>query len=172
MARVARGLNLDRVGEYPLGRWPRSRGNGFRISRPAVLTDQRGATLVELMVALTLLSIALVGMGAALPYAVYPVVAGGFQTTATLLSQQGIDTARNTLYDNLPTLNSGGGGDTCGGGTGSFATVALFPGFSRCIDVQVGASTTTVTVVTRFTGIGGVGTGTIYDVTLVTMLAQ
>jgi hypothetical protein len=124
------------------------------------------------MVALILLSIALVGMGAAMPYGMYPVVAGGFQTTATLLTQQGIDQARNTLYSNLSTLNTSGGGGSCGGGTGSFGTVTAFPGFSRCIDVQVGASTTTVTVVTRFTGVGGIGAGTIYDATLATILAQ
>ena len=79
-----------------------------KVSRAVSLADQCGATLVELMVALILLSIALVGMGAAMPYGAYPVVAGGFQTTATLLSQQGIDLARNTLYANLSTLSTGG----------------------------------------------------------------
>jgi prepilin-type N-terminal cleavage/methylation domain-containing protein len=150
------------------GRRPRA-GWFARVLRPESLGDQGGATLVELMVALILLSIALTGMGAAMPYGVHPVVAGGFQTTATLLSQQGIDVARNTLYTNLSTLATGGGSD-CSGGT--FTTVTGFPGFARCIAVSVGASTTTVTVVTRFTGVGGVGTGTIYDATLVTILAQ
>jgi hypothetical protein len=97
------------------------------------------------------------------------VVAGGFQTTATLLSQQGIDIARNTLYANLSTLATGGGAD-CDSGT--FTALTDFPGFSRCIAVSAGTSTTTVTVVTRFTGVGGVGAGTIYDATLVTILAQ
>jgi hypothetical protein len=61
---------------------------------------------------------------------------------------------------------------SCGGGTGTFVSVTGYDGFKRCVDVQTGASTTTVTVVTRFTGIGGVGTGTIYDATLVTLRAQ
>ena len=120
------------------------------------------------MVAVILLSIALVSLGAAMPYGAYPVVAGGFQTTATLLSQQGIDLARNTLYANLSTLTTGGDA-TCNTG---FTTLTNFPGFARCIGVSVGASTTTITVVTRFTGVGGVGSGTIYDSTLVTIMAQ
>jgi hypothetical protein len=120
------------------------------------------------MVALILLSIALVGMGAALPYGMHPVVAGGFQTTATLLTQQSIDRARNTLYSNLSTLSTGGDA-TCNSG---FVAVPGVDGFSRCVGVSVGTSTTTITVVTRFTGVGGVGTGTIYDSTLVTILAQ
>ena len=151
------------------GRRPRA-GWFARVLRPESLADQGGATLVELMVALILLSIALVGMGAAMPYGVHPVVAGGFQTTATLLSQQGIDIARNTLYANLSTLATGGGSDCSSGGT--FAALTGFPGFTRCIAVSVSTSTTTVTVVTRFTGVGGVGAGTIYDATLVTIMAQ
>jgi Prokaryotic N-terminal methylation motif len=147
----------------------RRAGRGLaRISRPPSLTDQGGATLVELMVAVILLSIALVSLGAAMPYGAYPVVAGGFQTTATLLSQQGIDLARNTLYANLSTLSTGGDA-TCNTG---FTTLTNFPGFARCVGVSVGASTTTITVVTRFTGVGGVGSGTIYDSTLVTIMAQ
>ena len=149
-------------------RRPSAAGSLLGFLRPGSLVDQQGATLVELMVALILLSIALVGMGAALPYGMHPVVAGGFQTTATLLTQQGIDMARNTLYTNLPTLSTGGDA-TCNSG---FVALTDFQGFSRCIGVNVGTSTTTVTVVTRFTGVGGVGAGTIYDATLVTILAQ
>ena len=51
-------------------------------------------------------------------------------------------------------------------------SVTGYDGFKRCVDVQTGASTATVTVVTRFTGLGGVGPSAIYDATLVTMLAQ
>jgi prepilin-type N-terminal cleavage/methylation domain-containing protein len=162
-------LAICRPDDHARGRRQRF---GGRLSRP-LPTDQRGVTLVELMVAMLLLSIALVGMGAALPYGMYGVIAGGYQTTATLLAQQKIDTARNTLYGNLTTLNTGGGSGSCGGGTGSFtAAPEGYAGFSRCIDVQVGVSTTTVTVVVRFHGIGGAGSGAIYDTTLVTILAQ
>jgi type II secretory pathway pseudopilin PulG len=129
-------------------------------------------TLVEVAIAMALFTIALVGMASVLPYSKYVVVAGGHQTTATLLAQQKIDTARNTLYGNLPTLNTTGGAGSCGGGTGTFAPVPDYEGYSRCVDVLVGTSTTTVTVVVRFTSLGGVGAGTPNDTTLVTLRAQ
>ena len=184
MACAAHRPDVARPGHDRRGRRIHSGGSRrFRIARPKFLADQHGATLVELMVALILLSIALTGMGAAgvatgpgmggaMAYGVHPVVAGGFQTTATLLSQQGIDEARNTLYSNLTTLTSTGGTGSCGGGSGTFVTLSGFGGFQRCIDVQVGTSTTTVTVVTRYKGVGGVGAGTIYDSTLVTIVSQ
>jgi prepilin-type N-terminal cleavage/methylation domain-containing protein len=134
--------------------------------------DERGVTLVELMVAMMLLTVAFVALAASFPYAMFGVVAGGYQTTATLLSQQSIDRARNTLYSNLSTLSTSGGTGTCGGGTGTFVSVSGYDGFRRCVDVQTGTSTATVTVVTRFTGIGGVGPSAIYDATMVTLLAQ
>ena len=134
--------------------------------------NERGVTLIEVMVAMMLLTVAFVALAASFPYAMFGVIAGGFQTTATLLSQQAIDRARNTLYANLPSLSTPAGVNRCGGGTGTFVSVTGYDGFKRCVDVQTGTSTTTVTVVTRFTGIGGVGTGTIYDATLVTLRAQ
>ena len=134
--------------------------------------NERGVTLIEVMVAMMLLTVAFVALAASFPYAMFGVVAGGFQTTATLLSQQSIDRARNTLYTDLPSLSTPSGTSSCGGGTGTFVIVAGYDGFKRCVDVQTGTSTTTVTVVTRFTGIGGVGAGAIYDSTLVTLRAR
>jgi len=134
--------------------------------------DERGVTLIELMVAMMLLTVAFVALAASFPYAMFGVVAGGFQTTATILSQQSIDRARNTLYTDLPSLSTPSGTSSCGGGTGTFVSVTGYDGFKRCVDVQTGTSTTTVTVVTRFSGIGGVGAGAIYDSTLVTLRAR
>jgi prepilin-type N-terminal cleavage/methylation domain-containing protein len=144
--------------------------------RIAVLrANARGVTLIELMVAMMLLTVALLGLAAGFPYAMQAVVAGGYQTTATLVAQQAIDNARFTLYGNLSTLTSVGGTGTCGGGTGTFVALAGYDGFKRCIDVQTGSptsQTTTVTVVVRFVGIGGFGVGTIYDTTVSTIIAQ
>ena len=134
--------------------------------------NERGVTLIEVMVAMMLLTVAFVALAASFPYAMFGVVAGGFQTTATLLSQQSIDRARNTLYTDLPSLSTPSGTSSCGGGTGTFVSVTGYDGFKRCVDVQTGTSTTTVTVVTRFSGIGGVGAGAIYDSTLVTLRAR
>ncbi len=123
--------------------------------------DQRGLTLVELLVCMFLLAVALVGLAASFPYAMFGVTAGGYQTTATLLAQQSIDIAKNTLYSNLSTLDTGG-----------FVAVTGFTGFQRSITVAAAsptAGTTTVTVVVRFSG---VTPSPIYDTTLVTILVQ
>jgi Flp pilus assembly protein TadG len=140
-----------------------------------LLEDGRGASLVELVVAIMLLTVALLALAGTIPSAMYSVVAGGFQTTATLLAQQSVETAKSTPYASLSTLNTTGGSGACGGGTGSFIAVPPYDGFLRCLDVQTAtpsALTTTVTAVVRFTGAGGTGGGTIYDTTVVTVLAQ
>jgi len=132
--------------------------------------DQRGVTLIELMVAMLLLTIALLGLAASFPYALYGVTAGGYQTTATLLAQQVIESAKGTAYGNISTLDTGGGDCTSGG---TYAAVAGYDGFTRCVFVQVSnptTYTTTVTTVVRFSG-GGAGSP-IYDTTLVTILAE
>ncbi len=144
-------------------------GCGASPARPRDVSGQRGVTMVELIVAMLLLAIGLVGMAAAVPYAMYGVLAGGYQTTATLLAQQAIDLARSTGYDNLPTLKTGAA--SCSGGSGTFAAVTGFAGFTRCISVDVGTSTTTVTVVVRFRS-GPTGGGPIYDTTMVALRAQ
>ena len=56
--------------------------------------DQRGVTMVELMVAMVLMAVALLALAASSPYALYGVVASGFQTTATLLAQEAIERAK------------------------------------------------------------------------------
>ena len=50
--------------------------------------NQRGVTLLELLVAMMLLATALVGLAASFPLLMQAVTLGGFQTTATLLAQQ------------------------------------------------------------------------------------
>ena len=64
--------------------------------------DQRGVTMVELMVAMILMGIALLALAASFPYAMYGVVASGFQTTATLLAQEAVSYTHLTL----PTIYS------------------------------------------------------------------
>ena len=137
-------------------------------------TDDRGVTMVELMVAMILLVIALLALAASFPYSMQGVAAGGYQTAATLLAQQSIDQARGKPYDSLCAMDTGG----------SFATVPDFSAFRRQISVSpaaaacpgtpTGSTTTTVTVTVRFQGIGGMGSGSapIWDTTLVTIRAQ
>jgi prepilin-type N-terminal cleavage/methylation domain-containing protein len=126
--------------------------------------DQRGVTLVELMMAIMLLVIALVGLAASFPYAMYGVVAGGFQTTATLLAQQQIDQARLKPYDVLCSLNA------------NWGAVTGYVGFEKQVSVTpcaggTGAPTATVATVNvqvRFKG----QDGGYYTTSLVTIRAQ
>ncbi len=64
--------------------------------------NERGVTLVELLVAIMLLAIALAGLAASYPLAMQAVTGGGYQTAATLLAQQCIELAKNMPYDRLP----------------------------------------------------------------------
>jgi len=105
--------------------------------------DERGVTLLELMMAMILMATALVGLAASFPYAMSGVVAGGFQTAATLLAQECIEIAKSMPYDRIapdlpgvcPTAPPG------------------FPGMTRALNVGIGtptATTTTVTVTVTF----------------------
>src|SRR5574341_2663494 len=64
--------------------------------------DERGVTLIELLVAVMLLAIALAGLASSYPLAMQAVTGGGYQTAATLLGQQCIEMAKSMPYDRLP----------------------------------------------------------------------
>lgn len=112
--------------------------------------NQRGITLVELMVALMLLAIALLGLAASFPLAMYGVTGGGLQTVATNLAMEVIEQAKRTAYGNLSTLDTGG----------SAVAVAGYPGFTRQVTVAAYSGTpgtacnacTSVTATVFFTG--------------------
>ena len=135
---------------------------------------QRGVTLVELMVAMLLLTVALVVLAVSFPYAMYGVVSGGYQTTATLLAQQVIEQAKNTDYANLSSVATAGGafvGPVVAGPTGSQTT---YDGFSKQVTVAAGsptAATTTVTVTIRYQNVGGTGYP-IYDTTMTSIFSE
>lgn len=120
---------------------------------------ERAATLLELTVAIFFLSLALIGLAAVFPVAMYGVSTGGYLTTAALLGQQAIEIASSKPYDALPATATSG-----------FVPVPGFPGFTRAITVQTGvptATSTTITVVVRFAGLGAA-----IDTTLTTIRAQ
>ena len=119
---------------------------------------QRGITMVELMVAMILMSIALLALAASFPYAMYGVMAGGFQTTATLLAQEAVERAKAADYGSIASMSFDGSSGTlptdCDG-SANLRTVTAYSGFSRCVAVQPGtptSSTTTITVAVDFSG--------------------
>ena len=136
------------------------------------LRDERGVTLIELMVAMVLLVVALLGLAVSFPYSMQGVAAGGYQTTATLLAQQSIDTARGKRYDTLCAMDTGGSFASVSGYEGFRRQIAVTPLAASCPGTPSGSTSVTVTVTVRFTGMGGLGVGTIWDTTLVTIRSQ
>lgn len=116
--------------------------------------SERGVTLVELLVAMIILAVALVGLAASFPAAMYGVSIGGFQTTAALVAEQCMEIARDMARSGVATVTQSGltAQDGCGSST------AFGPGFVRTVTVQDGAtfggypaSVTVVTATVTFT---------------------
>jgi prepilin-type N-terminal cleavage/methylation domain-containing protein len=141
---------------------------------PAALTkrDQRGVTMVELMVAMILMAVALLGLAASVPYALYGVVASGFQTTATLLAQEAIERAKAADYGSIPALSFDGSSGALPAdcdSTGNFHNVSGFAGFTRCVAVQAATPTSTTTTITVVVDFSGSVPNPIYKTTVVTI---
>jgi hypothetical protein len=100
--------------------------------------DGRGATLVELLVAVMLLAIALTGLAGTYPLAMQAVTSGGDRTAATLLAQQCVELAKSTPYDRLPIDLT----------TSCSVHPAGYAGFTRTLTVAPGRPTGTTTTVT------------------------
>ena len=128
--------------------------------------------MVELVVALLLLSIGLVTLAAAMPPALHGVAAAGRQATATLLAQQAIEQVRTSGLETLCALDTGGG----------FTPVIGHPGFLRRIEVRPlptscpgwspADTVATVTVIVRAAGREAVGAGGPRDTTLVAIRSR
>jgi prepilin-type N-terminal cleavage/methylation domain-containing protein len=120
--------------------------------------DQRGVTMVELLVAMVLMAVALLVLAAAFPYALYGVVVGGAQAVATFLAQEAVERATGADYGSLPSLSFDGSTGALPADcdvAGRFRPVAAFPGFTRCVAVEPAApspATTTITAVVEFRG--------------------
>ena len=111
--------------------------------------DERGSSLLEVLVALLLLALMVMGLAASLPLALRGVAFAGRQGTLTLLAQQAAEIVREARPEALAALDSGG-----------FVEVLGHPGLVRSIAVAWGiptAGTATVTVVTR--GLAADGSG-------------
>jgi prepilin-type N-terminal cleavage/methylation domain-containing protein len=94
------------------------------------LTDERGLTLAEILVALFVLGIGLVGIAVVVPVSSYGVQEGNQLSTATFLAEQMIERTRSVAWTTIPATDCLGlsAGDaaptttTCGAGT-----VTTFP---------------------------------------------
>ena len=136
--------------------------------------DERGVTMIELVVAMVLMAVALLALAASFPYAMHAVATSGLQTSATLLAQQAIERAQSADYQSLADLSFDGSSGTlpndCGG-SGSFRPVAL-AGFSRCVAVHRGAPTSTTTTITAVVEFSGSVPSPAWRTTVVTIRAD
>lgn len=140
--------------------------------RPPSVRGSRGLTVVELVVALLLLSVGLVTLAAAMPPALHAVVAGGRQATATLLAQQAIEQVRTGSPETLCTLDTGGGFAPVTGHTGFLRRIEVRPLATSCPGWPGADTLATVTVTVRVGGAEGVGSSGPRDTTLVALRSR
>jgi prepilin-type N-terminal cleavage/methylation domain-containing protein len=111
--------------------------------------DERGLTLAEILVALAVLGLGLVGLAVVIPVASYGVQEGNQLSTATFLAEQMVERARSVAWTAAPATDCLGvsvgdtapvpTGATCGGATSTqFAdepVVSGYPGYRRTVRV-------------------------------------
>jgi type II secretory pathway pseudopilin PulG len=106
------------------------------MKRPVpVLRDRSGASIVEVMMAMVILGIGLVGLAVVFPASSIAVTDGGFLTSANGLAMEPIERAKRETYHSA-TANLKSTFDTAyGNWTFQDLTGEGFPGFSRRVQV-------------------------------------
>lgn len=112
--------------------------------------QQSGVTLVEVMVAMVLLAVALLGLAAAFAPGRMAIQSGDQATAAVFLARQVVEDMRNRAYDSdTDDINA----TNFPAATG-YGSIANFPGFRRTIAItndspDIGTKTVTVTIFYR-----------------------
>lgn len=103
-------------------------------STPPRLDDERGLSLAEILVALFIITVGLVGLAAVIPVSSYGIQEGNQLSTATFLADQRLEQVRNGLWTAVP--------DTDCLGTGPSAAPTI-PTGKTCSTTGAAAGTTT-----------------------------
>ena len=74
----------------------------MRLPWPRLLTDERGLTLAEILVALLVIGVGLVGIAVVVPVSSYGVQEGNQLSTATFLAEQMIERTRSVAWTAIP----------------------------------------------------------------------
>jgi len=149
-----------------------------------MLTNERGLTLAEILVAVAVIGLGLVGLAVVIPVSSYAVQEGNQLTTATFLAEQMVERARAAAWTGAPAADCLGvstanaapvpTGATCGGATTtqfpdetSAAGVSGYPRYTRIVRVQdcgatpcagvTDAALRLVTVTVTYTPLTGTG---------------
>jgi type IV pilus assembly protein PilV len=122
----------------------------MRLPWPRLLTDERGLTLAEILVALLVIGVGMVGIAVVVPVSTYGVQEGNQLSTATFLAEQMIERTRSVTWTAVPAtdclgLSAGNAaptpsGATCNGGTTTQfpdeASVNGYPAYQRTVRVE------------------------------------
>jgi prepilin-type N-terminal cleavage/methylation domain-containing protein len=107
--------------------------------------DQRGITIVEILIAVAIIGVGLVALSSAIPIAAYGIQEGSQLSTATFLANQRLEQVRNAQWRATPakdTLGLSASDTTAPAGDGGVTT---FPDESP-VDAPYGAYTRTVRI--------------------------
>lgn len=166
-----------------------------------MIANERGLTLVEILVAAALIGIGLSGVLAVVPIASYGLQEGNQRSTATFLADERLEAVRNATWTGTPAVDCLGVSasaaappttTTCTGHAGSYgpfpdeADVANFTGYSRTVRVtacsvapgcggvtDAGMRLVTVAVSYRpMTGMAVAAAGTTKAVSVTLLIAQ
>jgi prepilin-type N-terminal cleavage/methylation domain-containing protein len=114
-----------------------------------LITNERGMSLAEVLIAVAILGVGIVGLASVIPGGSYAVQHGSQLSTATFLAQEMIERARAVPWTGTPATDCLGvstgnaapvpTGATCNGATGTQfpdeAAVAGYPGYRRTVRV-------------------------------------
>jgi type II secretory pathway pseudopilin PulG len=110
------------------------------MSLPTRLSNERGITVAEVLIAAAILGIGLAALMSVVPVASYAVQDGNQTSTATFLAQQRLEQVRNAAWTQPtdcvglsanPTSAPAPSGGACGGAAVTFADEATVPGFTQ-----------------------------------------
>jgi prepilin-type N-terminal cleavage/methylation domain-containing protein len=115
-----------------------------------VITDERGLTLVEILIALVVIGLGLVGLAVVVPVSSYGMQEGNQLSTATFLAEQRLERARAADWTVTPPADCLGvsvgdtapvpTGATCGGATTTLfpdePVVGGYPGYGRVVRIR------------------------------------
>jgi prepilin-type N-terminal cleavage/methylation domain-containing protein len=149
-----------------------------------VLTNQRGFTLVEALLAVAIIGIALVALSAMIPSSIFGVQQGKQASTATFLADQRLEQVKNAQWSAAPAVDSLGLSPSSAsppqaGGSVTFPDENPIPGYQgyrrtvRIIDVSPAGSADTLRQVTAsvlYTPMTAAGAATFEQGARLTML--
>lgn len=105
-----------------------------------ILDDARGMTVTEVIVALSIITVGLMGLMAAMPLSTSQIAEANRKTTAVFLAQQGLEQIKNARWTLAPAVdNLGGGGSNGTAPVAAWpdeAAVAGYPTFQRQVRIR------------------------------------